>query len=79
MSDAERFRKLLQESLKSLADGMGDFRQTTHGAFISQPCRLPEVLERINNAYEVPSAFNFSELSQGIRVFLETEHHKEMG
>ena len=60
-----RVRGVILANLERLADDLGQFEQTTHGAMLTG--RIEDVSRELADAFREPTAFNVSNLSQAIR------------
>ena len=63
---------VIRQSLQTMAQRFGDFEQTSHGVIIGHPT-IRSVATALVDAYERPSAYSISELSQHIEAFLRVE------
>lgn len=64
----------IHEAMQALVKSLGVCEQTTHGIF--GPRSLDDVLGAIRDAYEEPSPYSISTLSQSIRRWLEADRDK---
>jgi hypothetical protein len=63
-------RAVIRDALRTLADGLSHFEQTTHGSLMARMATAELVSEALVRAYDKPDAYSISELSQRIRAFV---------
>jgi hypothetical protein len=69
--DSDPRRQAVRNALSSLETGLGEFEQTTHGClFLDGPPSIESVCRKLVAAYNNPTSFEISDLSQYIRAFL---------
>lgn len=73
----KKFRDEVAKALKSLQEACGSFDQTTHVSLLAlNYTGIRTICTALQEAYEMPRAFNISELSQCIDKFLQYEGHE---
>ncbi len=65
----QRFRDAVLDSLADLDERLKDFEQTTHGRM--GPATMRALADELEAAWDCPTGYNISNLSQGIRALLK--------
>jgi hypothetical protein len=69
--EGERAREVIQAALVVLNGELGTFEQTTHGCLFIDGVEIDGVAASLVKAYQKPTAYTLSNLSQYLEAFLE--------
>lgn len=70
MTHTDKVRAVILKHLAALAEDLGEFEQTTHGQVVFGPV-MKMVSVYLDECYKEPTAYNISNLSQGIRQMVK--------
>ena len=66
-------RKDIRECMQLLVDRLTAYEQTTHGHIWTEPLSMKTLADAMVDAYDEPTAFYISELSQLIKRLVEQD------